>query len=344
MRKSIASLIFLVFACTACGIKSLPPIVDGGQVNEEQKRQQEIIIKDYTTRIDRVARVSHRLMAANVDLCGDMVSHSLGLTVMAKGDVFRPYREAAAYFLKMDDNIRVLTVAQGGPADQAGVQVGDVVLQVNGQKCTDADQVPKAGKDGQTVALVLERAGAQVQASVAPARVCSSPVRILESPEVNALAFGEQILIMTGMVKLCQTDDELAVIIGHELAHNSMKHIRAKQTNSLLMSLLIDAPIILLTGANPQIGANIGAGINSQDFESEADYIGLYHVARAGYDIENAAGIWRRMAVESPSSVSHASSHPTTATRFVALEAARDEIKRKREQGLPLKPEMQPDS
>lgn len=343
MRKGIAFLIFLSLSATACGTKSLPPIIDGGQVNQEQKRQQEIIIKDYTTRIERVANVSHRLMAANVELRGDMVGNSLGLIVMVKGDVFRPYRDAAAYFLSLDSRPRVLAVAQGGPADLAGVKVGDVVLQVNGKSCDDADQPEKACADGKPVSLVLERAGARVEASVQPVRVCNYLVRVLESPEVNALAFGDRIYVMTGMVKLCTTDNDLAVIIGHELAHNSQKHIKAKRTNSLLVSLLIDGPIIALTGVNPQIGANIGAGINSQDFESEADYIGLYHMARAGYSIDNAADIWRRMAVESPGSVTQATSHPTTATRFVALEAARDEIKKKQAAGLPLVPNMKPE-
>lgn len=341
MFKGIAFLIFVSFVVTACGPKSLPPILDQGVVNEEQKRQQELVIKDYTERLDRVDRVGYKLRASNLELCGDAVGYSIGMTVMSKSDVYRPYREAAAYFLGLDDRVRVISVVKGGPADFAGVKPGDIVLKVNGRTCSDALHVEFAERTGTSVALVLERAGVQIQTAPYPTQICGVSIKILERPEVNAMATGDTIFVFSGLVKFCKTDDELAVIMGHELAHCSMEHMKAKRGNSILMSLLIDAPIAALTGFNPQIGSNIGAGINSQGFESEADYVGMYHVARAGYDIQNAADIWRRMAVQNPGAVTHASSHPTTASRFVGLEAARDEINAKKAAGKVLEPNMQ---
>jgi predicted Zn-dependent protease len=88
------------------------------------------------------------------------------------------------------------------------------------------------------------------------------------------------------------------------------------------------------------LGAEFGAMSFSQDFEREADYVGMYLLARADRPIANAADFWRRMAQESPGSIKFASSHPTTAERFVRLENAAAEIEQKRTAGAPLMPEM----
>ena len=72
-----------------------------------------------------------------------------------------------------------------------------------------------------------------------------------------------------------------------------------------------------------------------------ADYVGLYFVALAGFDPNRAASAWRRMAVVNPAAIDHVGTHPTTAERFVALEAAAREISTKIAQGQPLRPNMQ---
>ncbi len=61
-----------------------------------------------------------------------------------------------------------------------------------------------------------------------------------------------------------------------------------------------------------------GAQAFSQDFEREADYVGAYIVARAGYPLDGLPHIWRRLASVNPDAISYAQSHPTTAERFVA--------------------------
>lgn len=172
-------------------------------------------------------------------------------------------------------------------------------------------------------------------------RACDYPVTVWEEPTINAFATGSKIFITSGMIKFCKSDDELALVLGHELAHNTMSHIDAKRGNGLLMSFLIDGPIIALTGVNPGIGRNIGEGMHSQGFESEADYVGMYNTARAGFDIDGVSDLWRRMATEHPTAIYTATTHPTTANRFVVLEATRDEINAKKAAGQQLEPNMQ---
>ena len=78
----------------------------------------------------------------------------------------------------------------------------------------------------------------------------------------------------------------------------------------------------------------------SQDFEREADYVGVYLLARAGRPTAKAPNFWRRMAQEDPRSIKFASTHPTSAERFVRLEQASREIEQKVARGEDLRPEM----
>ena len=87
-----------------------------------------------------------------------------------------------------------------------------------------------------------------------------------------------------------------------------------------------------------ELGTRLGGLAFSKDLEREADYMSLYMLERAGIDSSGAPAFWRRMAVEHSGSIRFARSHPTTAERFVSLEATHREIRAKRRAGRPLIP------
>lgn len=147
---------------------------------------------------------------------------------------------------------------------------------------------------------------------------------------------------MQGIVDFVDNDNQLALIIGHELAHNTRKHIDAKQGNALIGALL-GAVVTVGTGVDVTNSfAQVGASAYSQSFESEADYVGLYHVSRAGYNIQEAPKFFRKLAVAFPESIHASSDHPTTAQRFVLLDQTIAEIKRKKSNGQKLVPNEKP--
>lgn len=77
----------------------------------------------------------------------------------------------------------------------------------------------------------------------------------------------------------------------------------------------------------------------------EADYVGLYYAARAGYDPFVAEGLWRRMGMMDPKSITFARTHPATAERAVSMRQTATEINNKRALGLPLIPALkEPDA
>lgn len=169
---------------------------------------------------------------------------------------------------------------------------------------------------------------------------CSYTVSLVEDDQINAAADGRKIYIQSGMMRFVESDDELAIVVGHEIAHNMLNHVQ-KKMGSQLLGALLDAAIAsqgVNTGGAFQ---KAGALAYSQEYESEADYMGVYLAARAGFDATVAPLFWRRMAIEHPGNIASRfnSTHPSTAERSVALRNALVEIDRKNAKKVALLPE-----
>ncbi len=119
-----------------------------------------------------------------------------------------------------------------------------------------------------------------------------------------------------------------------------MGHITKKKANTMI-GAVVGAILSQISGVNvTDAFAEAGSQVFSQEFEMEADYVGCYYAARAGYDVSNAANFWRRMAMLHPEVIGIKNgSHPSTAKRFVLIEKASQEIQEKIKKGLPLIPE-----
>jgi predicted Zn-dependent protease len=244
------------------------------------------------------------------------------------------------------DQFIVDSVVQGSPADKAGIQVGDRIVRVGGAAPADLqlgtpgfDEMTKVFNEGtgKPLPIFVRRRGELLELTSTPVQACDYPVLVQNNSVLNAFADGSKIVIFSGMMKFASTDEELALVVGHELAHNIRDHISSKRTNAFI-GIALDAVVQVLTGYNPNLFSQIGAHANSPEFEAEADYVGLYIIARAGFAIDAAPGFWRRMAVENPDGISHSTTHPATNDRFVALQAAIAEIDAKKAAGAALVP------
>lgn len=204
----------------------------------------------------------------------------------------------------------------------------------------------------QRVAERIEKAGADVCREMGlpqKNRSCYYYMEMSSSPELNAVADGKKVTIYAGMMHFIENDDELAAIIGHELAHNLMDHRGAKMTNGMvgmLAGAIIEGAAatqgINSKGDITQSAMNMAMLAYSTDFEREADYVGLYIAARAGYNIRTAANYWRRLSVQEPDSENGGLTHPSNPERFVAMQKTLEEIEFKRKHRIALLPDMKP--
>ncbi|HMM51699.1 MAG TPA: M48 family metallopeptidase [Burkholderiaceae bacterium] len=154
-------------------------------------------------------------------------------------------------------------------------------------------------------------------------------VNVIRSDQINAWCMpGGKIAVYSGLVtKLNLTDDEIAAVVGHEIAHALREHARERASEQMGAQVLISGASILL-GAG-QAGADLGGvfykaffGLpNSRLHETEADRIGVELAARAGYDPRAAISLWQKMAKNGGGSgPEFLSTHPSAETRLKDLE------------------------
>jgi len=319
--------------------------VDPGLAAREAEIQRKLAIeqqyKDYT----RVIRVARPLLVASAEFCGEKVIPSAGVFVATSLD-FEKENQQAARDYGLGDLPTVIAVANGSPADVAGLQVGDQLVALDGvpvaagKKATETfvGRLRTALKTNGKVALRVQRSSKEVDLQLGSEMMCDYGVAVSPDETLNAYADGKNVVIHSGMLRFVESDQELSLILGHELAHNAMGHITAKRTNAAIGSVF--DVLAAAYGVNTQ-GAfgNAGATAYSQAFESEADYVGMYVLGRAGVPTQGAANFWRRLGVASGNiKTSYGASHPGSAERFVALENAAVEVNQKREAGAPLVP------
>ncbi len=148
---------------------------------------------------------------------------------------------------------------------------------------------------------------------------------VLTSPEVNAWAMpGGKIAVYTGLIEqLHITDDELAAVLGHEIAHALREHSRERASEQMVAGSLIQIGSELLgLGDIGQKGAEYAymglVGLpHSRNQESEADRIGVELAARAGYDPRAAISLWQKMAqVGGAEPIKFLSTHPPREDRL----------------------------
>lgn len=344
MRKlglygSMAVAVFLV-GCAAPVTQRAD--VSNAATRAEAEKQMEFAAQEITDEELRLYRVYWEVSTKGVELCPKTQFASGVWSAVAKDKTDLDRAMTRLYGLGALP--KVLGVVAGSPADLAGVRVGDELVSIFGVPATEAKEVIKRMRDSAEAVMPVQvrRAGQELTLDVHRVRACGYPVVLRLDHALNAYADGQKIYVTRGMMEFAHSDEELALVVGHELAHNAMGHLDSKKANAA-GGLLADIALAVLTrGAYNQASISNAAGqAFSQEFESEADYVGLYMMAHTIYSIQDAPRFWRRMAAASPSNIkgSMSASHPSTPYRMLALEAAVKEIDNKRTAGQPLLPE-----
>jgi hypothetical protein len=219
---------------------------------------------------------------------------------------------------------------------------GDVIQKINGKKTRNLGaffkRVRKA--EGPSVKVLVWRKGSQREVEVPLEKVYYNAQFFLSpTPDLDANSAFSKINVGIGAIRYCRNDDELATIMGHELAHTTLKHSLKKMGVGVGSSLAygvaaaaIDA--VTFGGVGNLVTSPIQHATEaavSRRYEREADYFGLRHAFHSGYDVQNGSRVFSRLATDAPGYNLLAytfASHPKTSERFLRLEKIVEELKR----------------
>lgn len=159
---------------------------------------------------------------------------------------------------------------------------------------------------------------------------CSFQVGYESSNAVNAYATGSGSIVVTaGLLNIVDNDAELAAVVAHEFGHHIANHIAEAGTRTAL-GALAGAVVGQYAGLGDLsgIGGRVGRLVYSKSDEREADYLAAYITARAGYDLDRAAGIWAKLAGSGDARVTSGllDTHPAGPERLAAWKLAQREI------------------
>ena len=341
--------LLLIFALiSSCAGPSTQRIsIDSEALDAETRLQKKLSLQKVKARYERLQKVGYPILKNSSELCENTIN-SLGVMFNAYVTSDK-YSDIEKEVYEIDDRLLLTYVIPSSSAFKSGLRSNDEIVSINDIKATiDKEKFHKELENlrakSDSLKVIYKRQGEERVATFDPDLICNYPILLVQNDSVNAFANGSQIGITTGMIRFAQKDEQLGLVIAHELGHNIMDHISKLRTNSLLGTIVDLAAAYY--GVNTQgVFGQAGARMYSQEFEAEADYVGIYYMERAGYSIDNVADFWREMAVEHPGSInqSHASTHPATPERFLEINAAIEEIKEKKRLNQQLIPNVSND-
>ncbi len=261
------------------------------------------------------------------------------------------------------------------PDTEPALQPGDLILAVNGRPiptwvkdwdwfCTSLRDIFKYSLPGEAlvdfvltaryarqeaqgasrsgpVTLLIDRQGVRKQVTLYPVHLPAEyglmVVTGRAGGEATAFAAPGRIMITSRLLNLCRTDDELAMVLGHELAHQVHGHLVRQEGRNPVTSLAADL-LALPFRLIPWLAANRSQDLNedvrrgvkgavisvySRQDEREADAYGLWYAYQAGYDVDQGVYIWERMAAVADRNVFESTyfldSHPAAPERLARM-------------------------
>ncbi len=210
-------------------------------------------------------------------------------------------------------------------------QVNQMYAQSYQQTLSEASQkgmLEKSSAITKRVNTIAQRLIAEVPAFRPDAAQWNWEVNVIDSPELNAnCGPGGKIIFYTGLIeKLNLTDDEIAAVMGHEIAHALREHGREAMSKAYGVQMATQIGSAFGVGDGSLGLANMGVQYlmtlpNSRSNENEADLIGLELAARAGYNPNAAVSLWKKMGAAGGSAPPEfLSTHPSSSSRTQALQ------------------------
>lgn len=345
----LASLLLPAALLTACAVPPQQPAQPTpviGTVPAAPGSAQQQALRAMAEAQGRIDRVTGPLLVNNAPLCKSHAYKLLGFSAKNRYSYSTELADAVQQTFGYGERLQVTNVLAGSGAERVGVLRGDVLIAAENKEIPPGENAERQAAAvlgplvrGRTlVKLTLERKGAPMSLVVPLTQSCGFSVDLGNADHVNAYADGRRIVITRGMLNFAQSEQELAYVIAREMAHNILGHAGSQRMGAT-MGGIIDNLIRVTPDLETMTGRS-GVTPYPASLDADADRLGLYLTARAGYSVDSATAFWQRLAERYPASVAngYTAIHPDNGARFAMLEKTVAEIRAKLATRRPLLP------
>jgi len=198
----------------------------------------------------RLASVGYRISAANSRTCSAPTMMS-GLIVHDLTQYPAAARLAVSRAFSLREGVGVVGIVRGSGAERAGLRIDDEIIEIGGRSVEDPaawtrrtpsyDRVDRfnammsASTQAGATVLLVRRQGQLLRLSLSGQPGCGGSVKFVDSSSVNAWSDGRHVVLNAGIVAMARSDDEIAFVIAHEMAHNILGHIGQSATASRML-------------------------------------------------------------------------------------------------------------
>ena len=347
---------FIILFLTSCleTPKGKLPSINQAEIDMEAERQKRVSYAKFIEQMSLVKNIGYKVNSSNADICNKTDFNS-GITFANENVMGLKIAKFFPSKINLGSRVSIIDIVKNSPADKAGLALGDIILEVEGYSFPEGkNALKKISKHFKNTdkkplkRIKIDRKGEILTFDINQEKICNYPIIFTQDKIVNAYADGKSIIMTQGMVDYARDDNEIAMVIAHELAHNDRGHLDAKKKNTLIMGsigFILDLMTIYYSGGtaggnaeNTEMWSKIGSQAYSVEFEKDADYGGVYYAYRAGYDISQVKNFWERIGSENPKQIAISSTHPATAERYLQIEKTVEEINKKKIDGIALVP------
>ncbi|MEO7241179.1 MAG: M48 family metallopeptidase, partial [Sphingomicrobium sp.] len=232
----------------------------------------------------QLATIAYRIGTETAADCPDP-QNITGLVMHDLSSYDRRVRPAISRAFSLGAGIGVLEVVPGSAAERAGLRTDDEILSVNGVRVRDpaaVDEPRKSSRRLETFSrdlqatlsngpaeLEIRRRGAVVRTSLTGELGCGGDLLLSDSRERNAWSDGSHVVVTTAMMRLARSDDELAFVVAHEMAHNILGHSSSSKRGIF------------------------GVRLGGKREEVAADYMAVWMMTEGGYKAEGGLSFLR---------------------------------------------------
>tara|TARA_B100001175_G_scaffold303012_1_gene297614 strand:- start:198 stop:1205 length:1008 start_codon:yes stop_codon:yes gene_type:complete len=328
----VITLLFLLFLVSCASISSYSPInKEGFEEKKEIQEQSKFLVSSMAKASRKLHDIAWPIMISNIDACQNSRINAFGLMVAHTEDLpksLRPFFYAASpnTFLNNinSDLPMIVSIAKNSPADRANIMEGDLIISINNSIVSYKNYrslLEDAAKKGSLI-IKIKRLEEEILYQLVSESICGYPVQAMISPIPNAYADGSKIYITIATLDFVKDDQEIAFLIGHELAHN-IYHYKG---DSLFESQ--GNPIAIKEKPSLQKITDLLI-LQTEEKETEADLYGVEFAIKAGIAQDKVANYFRRLTIYMPVLMkdSFFRMHPGNAKRVADIERKLKELK-----------------